>query len=222
MFLVEELIALYTHDEINRHFNEQKLFDFLLNQAKLKSSVQRVKNGRILNLRSSDETIFFIEKGIVSISVDETILYFKGVGRFVGLESLLFHDSNDLEFSAVGEVEVLEFKKVDIIDALMNMQEGWLYGYLINVHLQELLVQQYMFSKMRTKKRSKELLKVLAKEISNENESLINLPKQLNYTVLTKYLGVSYVTIRKLFEEFRKESFIIEGPNRSISINLEI
>lgn len=102
------------------------------------------------------------------------------------------------------------------------MQEGWLYGYLINVHLQELLVQQYMFSKMRTKKRSKELLKVLAKEISNENESLINLPKQLNYTVLTKYLGVSYVTIRKLFEEFRKETFIIEGPNRSISINLEI
>lgn len=54
---------------------------------------------------------FFIEKGIVSISVDETILYFKGVGRFVGLESLLFHDSNDLEFSSVGEVEVLEFKK---------------------------------------------------------------------------------------------------------------
>ncbi|WP_088816481.1 MULTISPECIES: Crp/Fnr family transcriptional regulator [Listeria] len=206
--MMEDLIELYSKKVVEERFNEKELLKLLENQFAIYGENIKISNGRKIVLKEREEYVYYIVHGAASVSKDDTIYCFQGKDRFLGLESMFFDSHMDLDFHAVGNTELIKFKKKQVIDALMNTQEGWIFGYQIAHRFNEVIINHCIFYKLKARSRSKKFLLELADELHEENDTKDFLPKQLNYKMLSEYLGISYVTIRKLFSELRKEGFI--------------
>ncbi len=207
-FMMEDLLELYSKKEVEERFNEKELLKLLENQFAISKERKKIRNGHQIVLKDSEEYVYYIVHGAVSVSKNGTIYCFEGNGRFIGLENMFFANHMDLDFHAIGDVEVIKFKKSQVIESLMNTQEGWIFGYQIAYRLNQVIIDHCVYYKLKARTRSKKFLVELADELHEANDMKDFLPKEINYRILSEYLGISYATVRKLFSQLRKEGFI--------------
>ncbi|WP_088810172.1 MULTISPECIES: Crp/Fnr family transcriptional regulator [Listeria] len=210
----ELMMGLYTKKEVYDYFNELQLKELLTSNLQGSMKKIRIDRSRVLLSKTENTKVYFILSGIVAARKDGNLLYFRGENRFIGLESILFSEDSELVTLNIGKVELIEFPKVEVLELLMGLQEGWLYCYLINKDLNQVLMRNYSNFQAKPYERSKQMLTDLAKEFGGSSELSVVLPKQFTLTILTNYLGISYVTMRKILEILRDENFIVDSGKR--------
>ncbi|MBC1417889.1 Crp/Fnr family transcriptional regulator [Listeria fleischmannii] len=211
---MQELMGLYTKKEVYKRFDEMNLMELLTNSLKVQMKHIHIENNQTLLSVNDNKKVYFILKGIVAAQKDDELLYFRGKNHFIGLESILFNEESELTMTSIGRVEVIEFSKAEIVEFLMGLQEGWLYCYLISKDLNHLLVRNYFNFQAKPYERSKIMLNDLAKEFGESSDEHVLLPKQFTLAILTNYLGISYVTMRKILETLRNENFIVRSDKQ--------
>ncbi len=208
------LANLYSKEEVTQLFNETALLEFLIKDSFIKSEAVEFANRQILVSDKSDEKIYFIKDGLVSVTSEEQILFFLGPGHFIGLENIVFQDTTSFTFTSVGKVNVIEFNKNKVIEALMSLQEGWMFLYLINRNIEKIIVEHLHFYQKKAKHRVEAMLRSLATEIKYTSEDYVFLPKALNHGLLINYMGISYVTFKKICRELKHEEFLIHKKRK--------
>ncbi len=210
----ELMLELYTKKEVYHYFNELQLKELLMSNLQRTAKKICIERSRELLSKKENTKVYFILSGIVAVKRDGNLLYFRGENHFIGLETILFSEKSEFVTSNIGRVELIEFSKVEVLELLMGLQEGWLYCYLINKDLNQLLMRNYSNFQAKPYERCKQMLTDLAKEFGSSSEPSAVLPKQFTLNLLTNYLGISYVTMRKVLEILRDENFIVESGRR--------
>ncbi|KGL45583.1 hypothetical protein BMT55_12820 [Listeria newyorkensis] len=210
---MQSIIDLYDKKEIAELYNEQSLLNQLLQNPDIQKKKILIKNKKIMISEEKKNKVYFILDGMIQANDKEKILYFRGKNHFIGLETMLFNGKTPLTMYSLGDGEVMEFEKLEIIQYIMSQQEGWFYLYMINQDLIELLMRNYKAFLLRPYQRCKLVLLDLAHEYDDKKQDYLVLPKQFTFLHLAEYLGISVVTIRRIFEKLMDEQFIIKTVN---------
>ncbi|KGL43435.1 cyclic nucleotide-binding domain-containing protein [Listeria booriae] len=210
------LMELYEKKEVEQLFNEKKLIDLLMNAHRVIPKEKKVnKNQVLMEEGEKNELVFYIKQGIVGFKKYDTFLNFSKEAHFVGLETFLFNDIQPYTVMALEKLEVLVFKKVEILDLLMAMQEGWLYLYLLNKEEKNKIQKSCSYLHLKGNQRSKKMLMELAKDFGISDGDAVALPKCFGKKCVTNYLGLSFNTGKSLFEKFRREGFLLPADQES-------
>ncbi|MBC2258656.1 cyclic nucleotide-binding domain-containing protein [Listeria booriae] len=214
------LMELYEKKEVEQLFSEKKLINLLMNEHRLIPEEKKVnKKQIIMNEGEKNEYVFYIKQGIVAFKKQDTFLSFSKEAHFVGLETFLFNDVQPYTVEAMEKLEVLVFKKIEILDVLMAMQEGWLYLYLLNKEEKIKIQKSCSYLHLKGNHRSKKMLTELAKDFGISDGEAIILPKCFGKKCVTNYLGLSFNTGKALFEKFRREGFLLP-PNQESAFRI--
>ncbi|MDT0110967.1 Crp/Fnr family transcriptional regulator [Listeria booriae] len=210
-----DMRALYHQDVIDSQFNPVKFLLFLRQDDVLKIDSERVtfnKNDYLVKERDYSEYIYFIEEGVVTVESDERVIDFKATSEIIGFQDLMDFNNTNFSYKVFSKNLIAhKFRKIEVIDKVLNTQEGYLYHYhCINREMQELQIKEVLLRK-NSIERIKSALIYLLKKFEKENQkSIINEFIELPITIdlLAQYVEMNHVTLYRKLKEMKNQEIL--------------
>lgn len=206
---------LYGEASISERFNEVKFHEFIREDKifPIRGVRKNYSKQDILIQGVADENdVYFIEKGIVAAMLDEKIVVdFFTENEVIGLSNLTLGSKPDYIFTAISdEVEVIRYRKEDLIEKIMNTQEGYLYHYVHMQNMTSRLLDRQELLRLPTEERIMMVLLELSERYGevSEGKSMARFPKQINKGMLAQYTNLNPNTITTILQKLQEEEYI--------------
>lgn len=213
---LEMMSLLYNQRYIEKQFSEEK-FQFFLEEDTifpLEGRRKKYRKGDMLVAEEDEvDDILFIESGyLMAMKDEENIIDFLGPQDIIGLSNLLLGSPSDYVYQVISnELTVLTYSKADVIDKVMNTQEGYFYHY---VHMQNQV----------TRMMEKEALLRLPSDIRisltllhfgnkfgermQDTPDTICFPKQISKGMLAQYTNLNPNTVTNILQKLQAEEIL--------------
>ncbi|MBA3927760.1 Crp/Fnr family transcriptional regulator [Listeria rustica] len=223
----EEMHVLYNSETVTQEFNEHKFYYFLQKDmmTPIEGTVKKFKKHEfLLNEKEMIDEIYFIQSGcVMAMKNYSRVIDFYTEADIVGFDCLLLTDLAAHSFKAItDEVIIMKYKKMEIIEKVLNAQEGYLYHY---VHMQNqikrLLAKEELLRLPSEKRIGFALLQIIRGCGGNSQEysERVTFPKHINKGILAKYTNLNPNTVTTVLQKFQEES-IIQVTQRTMHINV--
>lgn len=198
------LVELYDKNIIEKNFNSAVFLENLLLSNHIHPKELEIdKKQNLVESGVHNESIYFIRRGIVSSS-----LGFMGKGRFLGLDTLAMNDKPLYTIKTIEPCELYVFDKLEVMEYLFSLQEGWLFLYLIEKEERNLLLKNHSFLTLKGLERMEAVLIDLAQDFGVREDDMVILPKSFSKKLIAEYANLSVNTITILIKELKKEQFL--------------
>ncbi|EUJ31407.1 Crp/Fnr family transcriptional regulator [Listeria cornellensis] len=221
-----EMQFLYNSDVVNEEFNEYKFYYFLQKDMlyPLQGTIKQFKKHEFLiNEKDSINEIYFIQSGyVMAMKRSSQVIDFYTKSDILGFDGLLLSELAEHSFEVISdEVTIMKYKKIDIIEKILNLQEGYFYHY---VHMQnqvKRLLEKEELLRLPSEKRIGFALLQIIKRYGegNRRSGIVPFPKHINKGILAKYTNLNPNTVTNVLQKFQEES-IIQTIQRTMHINL--
>ncbi|MBC1604049.1 Crp/Fnr family transcriptional regulator [Listeria rocourtiae] len=177
-----------------------------------------------MQCKADTNDVFLIEHGMIAATNGRNIVVdFFAQDDIIGLSNLMLGSTSDYIFVVLSdELTVIRYHKEDLIEKIMNTQEGYLYHY---VHMQNmvnrLLARQELW-RLPTEERIVIVLLELSRKYGqeSENKNILCFPKQISKGMIAQYTNFNPNTITTILQKLQEEDCIY--PVRStIFIDME-
>lgn len=223
----EYLKELYHQDEIDSQFNATKLFDFLRQDNILPIGCKKMffhRNDYLISKGERSEYVYYIEDGLVSMEGNDRVIDFKSASDIVGFQELMMFEKTEFSYKALSKgVIVWKFKKIEVLDKLLNTQEGYLYHYHYLTQELQSLQQKEIFLRKASAEKLEQSLIYLIKKFGTKSKTVystkfVELP--ITVVSLAQYIEVHHATIYRKIREMKKHN-IVYTEKQKIYVNLE-
>ncbi|WP_149024005.1 Crp/Fnr family transcriptional regulator [Listeria grandensis] len=167
--------------------------------------------------------IYFIESGHVAAFKDEEkIVDFFAKEDVLGLANLLLDSKSEYSFQVISnELIVTKYEKSDIIEKVINTQEGYFYHY---VHMQnqvERMIEKEALLRLPSEQRiSLALFQIVTKfGESTGKQHISRFPKQISKGMIAQYTSMNPNTITNVIQKLEEEE-IIHPLRRTIHVDM--
>ncbi|MBC1907651.1 Crp/Fnr family transcriptional regulator [Listeria booriae] len=218
---------LHAESDISKDFNEMKFRQFI--QDDFIFPIQGVKKNYVkqdILIREGADTndVYFIEQGMVAATLDGNVAVdFFTKNDVIGLSNLTLGSKSDYTFTVLSdEIEVTRYRKEDLIEKIMNTQEGYLYHYMHMQNTASRLLARQELLQLPTEERIIFVLLELSEKYGNEvdDKDMLRFPKQINKGRIAQYTNFNASTIATVLQKLQEEACIY--PVRSaIFVNTE-
>ncbi|MBC1459234.1 Crp/Fnr family transcriptional regulator [Listeria newyorkensis] len=221
----KEMYFLYHSEIVKEAFNTHKLYCFLQNDLlyPIQSRLKKLKKHDLL-IKEKDisDEVYFIQSGCVMEKKGQFLVNgFYTKEDIIGFDSLL--QTNKAEYSLEiisDEATIVKYKKAEIIEKILSVQEGYFYYYVhIQNQVQRLREKEALLRLHSAEQRIESALLQLVSGYWNRHNELVPLPKYINKSILAKYTNLNSNTVTTVLQKLQKES-IIQVNKRKIEINL--
>ncbi|MBC1212483.1 Crp/Fnr family transcriptional regulator [Listeria booriae] len=213
--MTDSLEAFYQQKEIDDQFNSMKLLSFLRQNSILEIECQEVsfpKNKYLIETDEKSEYIYFISDGIVAVEINNKIIDFKTTTDIVGFSELMNLDNSEFSYKSISKVVVAwKFKKVEVLDKLLNTQEGYLYHYhYLTKELHRLQAKEELLRQPSVEKIEKTLVYLIDKLGMDKKQGLVGdfIEFPISVALLAQYIELHEATIYRKIKEMRAASII--------------
>lgn len=217
---------LYNSSVVEKEFSKERFLQSLRedNVYPIKGTIRQYeKYEQIMKESEVVDEIFFIVSGYIIACEGKTrITYFYGSQDIIGLENLILEKPSLCSFEAVSDkVEVIKYKKVDIIEKILNMQEGYLYHY---VYMQDRVTQMVRREELLRLSSEDRVSLALFRLSERYGESIPQsditvFPKPINKGMLARYTNLNPNTVTVAFQNLYQEK-ILTTNQKSLHVDI--
>ncbi|KGL37368.1 Crp/Fnr family transcriptional regulator [Listeria sp. SHR_NRA_18] len=210
-----DMNSLYGEASIASQFSERRFRRFIEEDCifpvrGVKKTFNR--NDIILKANNDLNAIYFIEEGIVTGSIGKGIVVdFYTARDVLGLSNLMLGSDPAYTYQVLSEeLVVTRYAKEDIIEKIMNTQEGYFYHY---VHMQNLvnqMVKKEELLRLPTRQRISSVLLELGEKYGEETseKNIICFPRQISKGMIAQYANLNPNTITSVLQKLQEEGYI--------------
>ncbi|MBC1457862.1 Crp/Fnr family transcriptional regulator [Listeria newyorkensis] len=211
----KEMHMLYNAETVTKEFNERKFYYYLQKDVfpPLAGTMKRFKKHEFL-MKEKDtiDEIYFIQSGcVMAIKNDSWVFDFYAETDIIGFDSLLLSHFATHSFQVISdEVIAMKYKKSEIIEKVLNAQEGYLY-YYVHVHNQvkRLLAKEALLRLPSEERIGLALLQIIKGYRDRTiHRGRILFPKHINKGILAKYTNLNPNTITTVLQKFQDQAII--------------
>ncbi|EUJ18232.1 putative CRP/FNR family transcriptional regulator [Listeria grandensis FSL F6-0971] len=221
---MQEMREMYSDVAVEDQFNTNELLNLLedANISPLECKTIRLKKHEMLITEGDDsEHIYVIEEGnLMMTDCQSKMIDFFFEQDIIGLTKFLFNDQSKLSFEVISEeLVVKKFKKEDVIEKIMNKQEGYFFHYQ-HMHKEiERMQEKEKILRLPTEERIGRALLLLGNNYHNwkQKQSFLVFPQAINRKMLANYTSLTQNTITKVLQKFEC-SGLIRSNRRMIHI----
>ncbi|MBC2117602.1 Crp/Fnr family transcriptional regulator [Listeria booriae] len=210
-----EMNNLYSEESITSQFSERKFRQFIETDSIFPTSgVKKIfnRNDTIFKSNSDLNAVYFIEEGIVTATIEgEVVVDFYTTSDVLGFSNLMLGSDAFYKYQVLSdELVVTRYAKEDIIEKIINTQEGYFYHY---VHMQNRvhhMAKKEELLRLPTRQRiSKVLLEFGEKygEATSE-KNIISFPKQISKGMIAQYTNLNPNTVTNVLQKLQEEGYI--------------
>ncbi|MBC1434917.1 Crp/Fnr family transcriptional regulator [Listeria rocourtiae] len=219
-----EMYSLYNSETVTKEFNKQKFYCFLQRDLSfpIEGTLKKLKKHEFL-MKEKDtiDEICFIRSGcVMAMKKCSRVIDFYTEEDIVGFDELILTESAKHSFKAISdEVIIIKYKKSEIVEKILNAQEGYLYHY---VHMQNQirrLLEKEALLRLPSEKRVGYALLQIMSGSGIQHKELITFPKHINKGILAKYTNLNRNTVTTVLQKLQEES-IIQIKQRNMYINI--
>ncbi|EUJ23686.1 cAMP-binding domain-containing protein [Listeria grandensis FSL F6-0971] len=226
MRYLTEMHFLYNDKIVHEEFNKEQFFHFLQDDSFLSTNkVAKQYRKKEVLIREQEEVrdLFFIKEGCVMATQEsKRVMSFHASGDIIGLENLILYSDAKYSFEVISDkVSIIKCNKAEMVEKILNAQEGYLYYY---IHLQNLI--QHLRNK-------EELLRLSSEQRINlvlfccalkygekkHGTTKVCFPKYINKGIIAKYSNLNPNTVTVSLQKL-EEAKIIESVRRKMYIDL--
>ncbi|EUJ42452.1 Crp/Fnr family transcriptional regulator [Paenilisteria rocourtiae] len=210
-----DMHSLYSEASIVSQFSEPKFRRFIEDDCifpvrGVKKTFSR--NDIILKANHDLDAIYFIEDGIVTATIGTGVAVdFYTASDILGLSNLLLESSSCYTYQVLTEeLIVTRYAKEDIIEKIMNTQEGYFYHYVYMQNRANHMFKKEALLRLPTRQRISSVLLELGQkygEINLEN-NIICFPKQISKGMIAQYANLNPNTITTVLQKLQEEGYI--------------
>ncbi|KGL41289.1 hypothetical protein BMT55_03575 [Listeria newyorkensis] len=223
---VEMMTLLYDQRHIEKQFSEEKFQTFLQKDTifPLEGTRKKYRKGDIL-IEEDDEVddIFFIASGhLVATKNTENVIDFYAHQDVIGLSHLLLGSRSEYAYQVISnELTVVKYAKEDIIDNVINTQEGYFYHY---VHMQNQvarMMEKEALLRLPSEERISRAIWKLGEKFGQsmqDDPDTICFPTQISKGMLAQYTNLNPNTVTNILQKLQAED-IIYSMKRTIYFN---
>ncbi|MBC6316285.1 Crp/Fnr family transcriptional regulator [Listeria grandensis] len=222
----KEMHFLYNSETVTQEFSEHKFYYFLQKDlfSPIEGTIKKFKKHEFLiTEKEMVDEIYFIQSGcVMAMKNYSRVIDFYTEEDIVGFDCLLLTDLAAHSFKAISdEVLIMKYKKSEIIEKVLNAQEGYLYHY---VHMQNqikrLLEKEELLRQPSEKRIGFALLQIIKGCGARKRYSeLVTFPKHINKGILAKYTNLNPNTVTNVLQKLQEES-IIQVIQRTMHVNV--
>ncbi|WP_430535864.1 Crp/Fnr family transcriptional regulator [Listeria rocourtiae] len=212
---MEEMHFLYNTETVTKEFNKQQLHYFLQKDMlfPIEGTVKKFEKHEFL-IKEKDviDDIYIIQSGhVMAMRSSSWVSDFYKETDIIGFNGLLLQNFADYSFKVISdEVITIKYKKTEVVEKVLNTQEGYLYHY---VHMKS-QVRRLLAKEKLLRLPSEERIGFALLQIINRYRDrtvyvgLIPLPKDINKGILAMYTNLNPNTVTTVLQAFRDESII--------------
>ncbi|KGL46399.1 Crp/Fnr family transcriptional regulator [Listeria sp. SHR_NRA_18] len=214
---LEMMSLLYNQRYIEKQFSEEK-FQFFLEEDTIfpvEGRRKKYRKGDMLLVEDDEvDDILFIESGyLMAMKDEENIIDFLGPQDIIGLSNLLLGSPSDYVYQVISnELTALTYAKADVIDKVMNTQEGYFYHY---VHMQNqvarMMEKEELLRLPSEERISRAILKLGEKfgQSTQGDPDTICFPTQISKGMLAQYTNLNPNTVTNILQKLQAEEILI-------------
>ncbi|PZF90526.1 hypothetical protein C1903_02950 [Listeria ivanovii] len=207
--LETSLNDLYSKKSLDINFNSGVLLDKLLDNPSIHSFRKKMEKKTVLiNEGEKTNSIYYIEIGIVKKTHANQTIGFQGEGSFQGMSTLIMNEEANMSSIVFETSYVIEFRRCELLEYILSMQEGWLFLFLIEKEEQRMLLEKIAQNQYHGTDRMKYILLNLASKFGVSVEGNTKLPSEFNRDSLSDYTCYSPATMTNLIKQLHREKFL--------------
>ncbi|MBA3925829.1 Crp/Fnr family transcriptional regulator [Listeria rustica] len=210
-----DMNSLYSEDSIASQFSEHKFRRFIEEDCIFPvRGVKKTFNRNDIILKASDDlnAIYFIEEGIVTATIGKGVVVdFYTARDVLGLSNLMLGSSPLYTYQVLSdELVVTRYAKEDIIEKIMNTQEGYFYHYVHMQNQMKHMVKKEELLRLPTRQRISSVLLELGQKYGKETaeKNIISFPRQISKGMIAQYSNLNPNTITSVLQKLQEEGFI--------------
>ncbi|MBC1474423.1 Crp/Fnr family transcriptional regulator [Listeria grandensis] len=215
------LTELYSHRVIRRRFSYERFLDTLLENRVPYEKRNVAKQTILVSEREPDPSVFFIEKGTVSLEREDQIIAFLGANQIAGLSNTFIIDESLYTFRAQEKCSLYVFPRGAVVELLLSMQEGWIYLYMNHLNHDGMLVDKCLIMREPSELRLKHCIRGLMRRFGTRREDVIELPKCFSKKVIANYANVSTKTVAQTWKQWGEDGYIDADANHFVCRSTE-
>lgn len=209
MMMRSNLMDMYNEQEIQSNFDKQVLLTNLLESSVVHPQVKKIKrNQELIHEGESTDYVYYMLSGIASVKKEANTFGFIGAGQFVGFDTLFLNEPSTYTIRTREMCEVYVFDRLEVMEYLFSLQEGWIFFYLLEKEESQQLLKYQNFMRLKGVARLDAVLQDLAHTFGEEEDGVIVLPKSFSKQCIADYANFSLNTITSLIKELRREGFL--------------
>ncbi|AQY49749.1 hypothetical protein PWEIH_02027 [Listeria weihenstephanensis FSL R9-0317] len=222
---VEEMQFLYNQENIESQFSKEKFRSFLQEDKifPLQGVKKKYRKSEIIIGENEEiNEIYFIESGhIIATKDGEKAIDFFAGKDILGLTNLLLGSAAEYSYQVISsELVVTKYEKEDIIEKVINTQEGYFYHY---VHMQNQvgrMMEKEDLLRLPSEQRISLALLSLGNKFGEEtsDQDMICFPKPISKGMIAQYTNLNPNTITNVLQKLQEEE-IIYPVRRAIYID---
>lgn len=207
--------SLYSEASIASQFSERRFRQFIEEDCIFPvRGVKKTFNRNDVILQASHDlnAIYFIEEGIVTATIGKGIVVnFYTERDVLGFSNLMLGSTPLYTYQVLSdELVVTRYAKEDIIEKIMNTQEGYFYHY---VHMQNQvnqMVKKEELLRLPTRQRISSVLLELGEKYGEKTseKNIISFPRQISKGMIAQYANLNPNTITNVLQKLQEEGFI--------------
>lgn len=200
-----ELKELYKNEAILEEFSDTKLLTSLLLNRQLSKKEVSVTKFDVLEPHQTKETIYFVISGGLIEVTENKFTYLVNKGEFINLNAGIMKESSDIQLSFIENTKLLAFERNEVLNYLLNTQEGWMFLLVEERRKTELVLNGCTILKKKGVKRLELALNYLAKSNGSIQDDGYLLPKSITIGFLTRYVNLSHSSVKYFIGQLKEE-----------------
>ncbi|MBA3926456.1 Crp/Fnr family transcriptional regulator [Listeria rustica] len=222
----ETMTLLYDQHHIEKSFSKEKFKIFLQEDMifPLEGTRKKYRKGDIL-IDENDEVddIILIESGhVIATKNTENLIDFYANQDIIGLSNMLLGSQSEYTYQVISnELMVIRYAKEDIIDKVINTQEGYFYHYVYMQSQVSRMMEKEELLRLPSEERiSLAILSLGEKfgEIMKDDPDTVCFPIQISKGMLARYTNLNPNTVTNILQKLQAED-IIYSIRRTIYFN---
>ncbi|MBC1458780.1 Crp/Fnr family transcriptional regulator [Listeria newyorkensis] len=210
-----DMDSLYSEASIISHFSERRFRRFIEEDRIFPvRGVKKTFNRNDIIFKASNDlnAIYFIDEGIVTGTIEKGVVVdFYTVRDVLGLSNLMLGSDSAYTYQVLSEeLVVTRYAKEDIIEKVMNTQEGYFYHYVHMQNLVKRMVKKEELLRLPTLQRISSVLLELGEKYGEETseKNIISFPRHISKGMIAQYANLNPNTITSVLQKLQEEGFI--------------
>lgn len=210
-----DMDSLYSEASIVSQFSERRFRRFIEEDRIFPvRGVKKTFNRNDIILKASNDlnAIYFIDEGIVTGTIEKGVVVdFYTARDVLGLSNLMLGSDSAYTYQVLSEeLVVTRYAKEDIIEKVMNTQEGYFYHYVHMQNLVKRMVKKEELLRLPTLQRISSVLLELGEKYGEETseKNIISFPRHISKGMIAQYANLNPNTITNVLQKLQEEGFI--------------
>lgn len=210
-----DMNSLYSEASITSQFSEYRFRQFIEEDCIFPvKGVKKTFNRSDIVLKASNDlnAIYFIEEGIVTATLGKGVVVdFYTANDVLGLSNLMLGSTSLYTYQVLSdELIVTRYAKEDIIEKIMNTQEGYFYHYVYMQNQAKHMVKKEELLRLPTWQRISLALLELGEKYGEKTseQHIISFPRQISKGMIAQYTNLNPNTITSVLQKLQQEGFI--------------